>query len=56
MKKEKKIKVRKKDFIDTSTIAFSSKKYKLKEIKYNWRNELWKELSEEDIKKLGIEF
>jgi len=56
MKKEKEIKVRKKDFIDTSTKVFESKKYKLKETKYNWKNEIWKELSEEDIKKLKIDF
>jgi hypothetical protein len=55
MRKEKEIKVRKKDFIDTSTKVFESKKFKEKH-KWNWRNELWEELSEEDIKRLGIEF
>jgi hypothetical protein len=58
MKKEiiTNLKVRKRDFIDTNTKIFESKKYKLRETKYNWRNELWRELSEEDIKRLGIDF
>jgi hypothetical protein len=49
------LKVRKRDYIDTNTKIFESKKFKEKH-KWNWRSELWKELSEDDIKRLGIEF
>jgi hypothetical protein len=55
MKREKGIKVRKRNFIDTNTKIIESRKFREKH-KLNWRNEIWKELSEEDIKNLGIEF
>ena len=54
MKKDK-IKARKRVFIDTNTKPFEIKKFK-ERYKWNWRDELGKELSDDDIKNLGIDY
>jgi len=50
------IKARKRIMIDTNTKIIESKKFPKERHKWNWRDELGKELSDEDIKNLGIDY
>ena len=56
MKKEIKtnLKVRKRDFIKTNTKIIESKKFKEK-YKWNWRQEIGREIDLEDLQKLGVQ-